>query len=240
MSANLTVKVFRYNPEVDDLPRFDTFDVPEMKNMAVLDLLYQIQADQDRSLSFRCSCRIGMCGSCAMFINGKSRLACRTLVGGLGTKEIHLGPLPNLPILKDLVVDMDPFFDKYERVKPYFVPKEELKDFYRVPEGADERKLIDEMLECITCGACYSSCTMVTTDPDYLGPAALNRAFCLVADKRDGAGAERLRLVGNTDGIWRCHSQFNCVEVCPKQIIPTWSIQQLRKRCVFKKLGIRV
>lgn len=240
MSSHLTVKVFRYNPESDAAPRFDTFQVEETKNMAILDVLHNVQNRQDRSLSFRFSCRIGMCGSCALFINGKSRLACRTLVAALETKELSIRPLPNLPVIKDLTVDMDPFFEQYEKVKPYFMPKEKRKDFYRVVPGAKERKLIDEMLECITCGACYSACTMVTTNPDYLGPAALNRAFCLIADKRDGAKAERLRLVDNADGVWRCHGQFNCMEVCPKKITPTWSIQQLKKRCVFKKFGIQV
>jgi succinate dehydrogenase/fumarate reductase iron-sulfur protein len=134
---------------------------------------------------------------------------------------------------------MDPFFEKYELVKPYFVPRNGLDDFYPVPEGAHERKLVDEMLECITCGACFSACTMVTTNPHYLGPAALNRAFCLIEDKRDGARAERLRLVGGSNGVWRCHGQFNCMEVCPKKITPTWSIQQLKKRCVFAKFGIK-
>lgn len=238
MGSNLIVTLFRYRPGEDPAPRFDTFEVPETKQMAILDVLTHIQNHQDRSLSFRYSCRIGMCGSCALFINGRSRLACRTLVEGLETKTICIRPLPNLPVIKDLTVDMAPFFDQYEKVKPYFVPKEERRDFYLVPEGAKERALVDKMLECITCGACFSSCTMVTTNPDYLGPAALNRAFCLIADKRDGARDERLRLVSGAEGVWRCHGQFNCMEVCPKNIIPTWSIQQLKKRCVFKKFGI--
>ena len=235
MGSFLNVTVFRYHPGTDHSPRTESFEVPESKQMAILDVLTYIQNHLDRSLAFRYSCRIGMCGSCALFINGRSRLACRTLVEGLGTKIIRIRPLPNLPVIKDLTVDMSPFFDKYEKVKPYFIAKEDREDFYLVPEGPKERDLVDKMLECITCGACFSSCTMVTTNSHYLGPAALNRAFCLIADKRDGAGDERLRLVNGPEGIWRCHGQFNCMEVCPKKIIPTWSIQQLKKRCVFRK-----
>lgn len=240
MKNILKVKVFRCDPETDTTPRYDIFHVPEIKNMAVLDVVFHIQNNQDRSLAFRSSCRIGMCGSCAMFINGKARLACRTGVATLGTKELTITPLPNLPVIKDLLVDMDPFFEKYEKIKPYFIPEEGRKDFCSVPEGLKERRLIDEMLECITCGACYSACTIVTTNPEYLGPAALNRAFCLIADKRDGGGDERLRIVSDSNGIWRCHGQFNCGEVCPKKITPTWTIQQLKKRSVFKMMGIHL
>ncbi|WP_307400975.1 succinate dehydrogenase/fumarate reductase iron-sulfur subunit [Desulfofundulus luciae] len=234
----LNVKVFRFNPETDKVPRFDTFKIEEFPNMAVLDVVMNIQNYHDPTLAYRCSCRIGMCGSCAMYINGRPRLACRTQVSSLGTKDITIMPLPNLPIIRDLAVDMEPFFEKYKKIKPYLIPKQDLKEPVICKPDSGERELIDYMLECITCGACYGACTMVATDPHYLGPAALTRAYCLIADKRDAATRERLVIVEQSEGVWRCHTQFNCAEVCPKKIVPTQAIQQLKKRCVFKRLGL--
>jgi len=238
LSGHIEVRIFRYNPETDREPRLENYRVPLIRNMAVLDVVMHVQNYLDGTLSFRCSCRIGMCGSCAMYVNGRPRLACRTQVSSLGTSVLELRPLPNLPVIKDLVVDMEPFFAKYREIKPYFEAREDLRDFVRISPGSRERGLIDLMLECITCGACYGACTMVATDPQYLGPAALNRAYCLVADGRDARGKERLSAVDGTHGVWRCHSQFNCAEVCPKKIVPTWSIQQLKKMCLFRRLGL--
>lgn len=238
MSSKIKASIFRYNPKVDDKPRFDEFEVPLLKNMAVLDVVFYVQNYIDKTLAFRCSCRIGMCGSCGMYINGRTRLACRTQVTALGTDKVTIMPLPNLPIIRDLAVDMEPFFEKYKQIKPYYIPKKDLTEPVIVPPQSKEREIIDDMLECITCGSCYGACSMCATNSKYLGPAALNRAYCLVADKRDASGAERLRLVDNVNGVWRCHTQFNCAEVCPKKIVPTHSIQQLKKRCVFKRFGL--
>lgn len=238
MSSKIKASIFRYNPSVDKEPYFDEFELPLLKNMAALDVVLYIQNYVDKTLAFRCSCRIGMCGSCGMYINGKTRLACRTQITALGTDKVTIMPLPNLPIIRDLAVDMEPFFEKYKQIKPYYIPKKDITEPVIIDPKSKERELIDEMLECITCGSCYGACSMVATNDKYLGPAALNRAYCLVADKRDAGGAERLRIVDSANGVWRCHSQLNCAEVCPKKIVPTHSIQQLKKRCVFKRFGI--
>jgi succinate dehydrogenase/fumarate reductase iron-sulfur protein len=238
MSDQLDVKVFRFNPEGDAAPRFDGFKVQSFENMSILDVVMHIQNYLDKTLSFRFSCRVGMCGSCAMHINGRPRLACRTQVSVLNTRKIKIMPLPNFPIIRDLVVDMEPFFEKWKQIKPYYVPRGDVTEPAVIPPGSKEREFIDDMLDCITCGACYSACSMVATNPDFLGPSVLNRAYTLIADKRDAIRVERLKAVQRSYGVWRCHTQFNCAEVCPKKIVPTKSIQNLKRRSVMKKLGI--
>jgi succinate dehydrogenase/fumarate reductase iron-sulfur protein len=238
MSEELSVRIFRFNPEKDAAPRYDHFLVPSFQNMSILDLVMHIQNYMDKTLSFRFSCRVGMCGSCALYINGKPRLACRTQVSALKTTTLTIMPLPNFPVIRDLVVDMDPFFDKWKKIKPYYVGKKEITDPAVIPPDSGQREFIDDMLDCIACGACFSACSFVATNEEFLGPAALNRAYTLIADKRDTLRADRLKVVDHTDGVWRCHTQFNCGEVCPKNIVPTRSIQNLKKRCVLKKFGI--
>lgn len=238
MSDHLNVKVFRFNPESDVGHKFDAFQVPVFRNMAILDVVMHIQNYLDRTLCFRFSCRVGMCGSCAMHINGRARLACRTQVSVLNTRNITIMPLPNFPIVRDLVVDMAPFFEKWKAIKPYYVSKKAITEPVTVHPNSKEREFIDDMLDCISCGCCYSACSMVATNEAFLGPAALNRAYTLIADKRDAIRIERLKVVDRNYGVWRCHTQFNCSEVCPKSIVPTRSIQNLKRRCVLKKIGI--
>ncbi len=238
MSDHLNVRLFRFNPEIDVDPRFDDLRVPIFENMAVLDVVIHIQIYLDKSLSFRFSCRVGMCGSCAMYINGRPRLACRTQVSTLKTQNITIMPLPNLPIIRDLVVDMEPFFEKWKKIKPYYVSKKDITEPVVVRPDSNEREFIDEMLDCIACGCCYGACSMAATNEEFLGPSALNRAYTLIADKRDAIRVERLKVVDKTYGLWRCHTQFNCSEVCPKNIVPTRSIQNLKRRCVLHKFGI--
>lgn len=238
MSEYLNVKVFRFNPESDVDPRFDFFEVPVFQNMSMLDVVMHIQTQLDRSLSFRFSCRVGMCGSCALHINGRARLACRTQVSALRSQNITIMPLPNFPIIRDLAVDMEPFFEKWKKIKPYYSPRKEITEPAVIRPDSKEREFIDDMLDCISCGCCYSACSMVATNDEFLGPAALNRAYTLIADKRDAIRVERLKIVDRSYGVWRCHTQFNCTEVCPKNIVPTRSIQNLKRRCVLKKIGI--
>jgi succinate dehydrogenase/fumarate reductase iron-sulfur protein len=238
MVEELNVKVFRYNPDSDVAPEFHDFQFPSFENMSILDVVMHIQNYLDKTLSFRFSCRVGMCGSCAMYINGRPRLACRTQVSSLKTEKITLMPLPNFPIIRDLVVDMEPFFEKWKKIRPYYVPKKGMTEPAIVSPGAREREFIDDMLDCITCGACYSACSMVATNEEFLGPAVLNRAYTLIADRRDAIRVERLKVVDRSFGIWRCHTQFNCAEICPKNIVPTKSIQNLKRRCVLSKFGI--
>ena len=231
MSEIIEVSVYRYDPEVKEQPSWDTYKLETYPSMSVLDALYDILRLKDSSISFRCSCRIGMCGSCAMLINGTEGLACRTQVSTLGSK-IKVRPLNNLPVIKDLAVNMDNFFEKYKDIMPWYIGKSE--EVAKIPDGSPERGIIDAQLDCITCGACYSACSMVTFDKKYIGPAALNRAYNLLADNRDGSFEERLARVDHEHGIWRCHTQFDCVEVCIKKISPTWSIQQIKNEAVIQ------
>jgi len=212
--------------------RVDAFEVAASPRMTVLDALVAIQTGQDATLSFRYSCRVGMCGTCAVSVNGRPAWACRTRLDGLGG-EIALAPLPNFPALRDLAVDMSPFFDKMKRARGWLEPTEEAaKAPARISPGARERRRIEPHVECITCGVCYASCSIVGHDGGYLGPAALNRAWTLVNDSRDARGAGRLLEVCAEDGAWRCHSQYNCAESCPKGISPTAAIKGLQRRAL--------
>ena len=238
MPKQLNVRIFRFDPESEEKPRFDHFKVPLVRKMAVLDVVLHIQNYVDSTLAFRYSCRYAMCGSCAMYVNGRPRLACKTQVRDLGTSDITLKPLPNFPIIRDLAVDMAPFMEKWERIKPYYMGRKEITEPVIIRPDSDEREFIDDMINCIGCGACYSACTMVTTAEEFIGPAALTRAYTLIADKRDAMSVERLKTVDKYFGVWRCHAQFNCAEVCPKHIVPTRAIQQLKKRNVLGSFGI--
>ncbi|MDO8491132.1 MAG: succinate dehydrogenase iron-sulfur subunit [Dehalococcoidia bacterium] len=234
-SADATLRVFRFQPGQDEKPRFDTYHVQAKSGMTVLDALFQVLDDQDGSLAFRYSCRGAICGSCAMYINGSYRLACQTQLANLGAGPVSVNPLPHLPIIKDLAVDMAPFFDKYEKVMPYLLGEERPpeKEFQ---QSIDQRKKIDEAIDCILCGCCYSSCPSVWTNKSYLGPAALTKAYRFVADSRDKAYDERLAIVSGEEGVWRCHTIFNCVEACPKKINCTYSIQELKKKTLTRRL----
>jgi succinate dehydrogenase / fumarate reductase, iron-sulfur subunit len=216
---------------------YATFPVPTFPRMSVLDTLFAVQRHQDRSLSFRYSCRLGMCGTCAVICNDREVLACQTLVERLPGSEITLRPLNYLPVLKDLAVDLEPFFDRYRQVKPHFVPRQNAggageaggagaAQVIRQGEGA--RKWVDPALGCISCGICHSACSVVGLNERFPGPAALNRAYTLTNDVRDGARAERLATVGGADGVWRCHQLFNCASACPRHLVPTQAIRQLR------------
>lgn len=229
-----TLRVFRFDPDVDKEPRFDTFEVSARPGMTVLEALFDILDNQDGSLAFRYTCRGAVCGSCAMFINGSYRLACQTQLANL-KGVILVNPLPHVGIIKDLVVDMDPFFQNYERVMPYLLNDSPPPEKERIQSVA-QRKKFDEMIDCILCGSCYSSCPMVWTNKSYLGPSALTKAYRFVADSRDDAVKERLAIVGGEDGVFRCRTIFNCVEACPKKINPTYSIQELKKKTVVNRL----
>ncbi|MBI5078679.1 succinate dehydrogenase iron-sulfur subunit [Candidatus Saganbacteria bacterium] len=226
-----TFKIQRFDPDKDTVPHFDFFEVEEEKEMSVLEALFYIVENLDGSLSFRYSCRGAVCGSCAMRINGKNRLACQTLIKTLKSKVIAVSPLPHLPVTKDLAVDMQRFFEKYKESKPYLINPETAPEKERKQSAAD-RKKIDEMVNCILCGACYSACTISAADSRFPGPAALTKAYRFFADTRDAAQKERLESVKGEHGVFRCHTLFNCAEVCPKNIVPTYSIQKLKGACL--------
>ncbi|MCX5907563.1 MAG: succinate dehydrogenase iron-sulfur subunit [Deltaproteobacteria bacterium] len=226
-------KIFRFNPKKDKEPYLQELriDLGDSDKMTVLDALFKIQQTQDKTLSFR---RLAMCGSCALVMNGKEGLACKTLVrdlpsGGL----ITLKPLSNIPVIKDLTVDLKSLMRRLKKVEPYFIPKSPSPEPAKIEPTSRERKTIGLNTECIACGSCVSSCTMMHWDPDYIGPMGLNRAFCLIADSRDLTG-ERLNRVAGESGIYRCHMEFNCTDVCPKHLSPTRGIHYL-KRQVFRQ-----
>jgi succinate dehydrogenase/fumarate reductase iron-sulfur protein len=230
MDATVTVRILR-SEGGEAQGGFETFQVAREPKMSVLDAVAKIQATLEPRLAFRYSCRAGICGTCSMRVNGKNRWSCRTLVDGLKSDVITLEPLPNYPVIRDLAVDMQPFFASYRKIIPEFVPAEPKREgFARIAPDSTERREIGQHVECITCGNCFGACSLVGTNDAYLGPAALNRAYALIRDSRDGAGAERLERLNSHAGVWGCHTQFNCTDACPMGISPTRAIQKLKRR----------
>ena len=210
---------------------FREFDVPRQPSQTVLDVVTYIQRTLDPALAYRYACRVGMCGSCAMTVNGVPRWTCRTHVDRvLKDDALSIGPLRNLPVIRDLVTDMREFFDKWARAKGQFTPtRSKRDDFAAVKPSSPDRAAVDASIECIGCGVCYAACDVVSWNPDYLGPAALNRAWTLVKDQRDGAKGERLRAVAGDAGCHSCHTHMSCTERCPKHLSPTAGIAGLKK-----------
>ena len=228
-SEALQVKVWRGTAQGS----FTTYEVPRQSSQTVLDVVTHIQRHIEPSLAYRFACRVGMCGSCAMTVNGVARWTCRTHVAKVvdDAGRLELRPLANLPVIKDLVVDMRDFFDKWERSKGQFAgSKTRHDDFARVLPTSPARQAANAGIECIGCGVCYGSCDVVSWRPAFAGPAALNRAWTLVNDERDTAQTERLRAVAGDAGCHACHTQGSCTERCPKQIAPTLGIAGLKRR----------
>jgi succinate dehydrogenase / fumarate reductase iron-sulfur subunit len=225
MDVELTIR--RFNPEVDEAPHWQTFHVQAEPTDRVLDLLHQVKWYQDGTLTFRRSCAHGVCGSDAMLINGRNRLACETLVKDAGTR-ITVEALRAVPLVKDLLVDMDGFFDKYKQVMPFLVnddpPPEDGKE--RRQSQAD-RERYDDTTKCILCAACTTACPPFWTNPDYVGPAAIVNAHRFIFDSRDQAHEERLEIMADANGVWRCRTVFNCVEACPRGINVTGAIKEV-------------
>jgi len=226
----ITVSVQRSTPESGERPRFETHPIEVADKASILDAVFALQRGPCPDLAFRFSCRVGMCGSCAMVVNGRERLTCSTLVKTVGDK-LRIEPLRNLPVVRDLAVDLKPFFAAYQRAIPHFIPREDLdqNSFYPIPHDSAEWKALDHQPQCIDCGACYSACALVTLSPRYLGPMALHRALNLIVDPRDKARAERLSLIAGEAGAFRCHTLGNCRDVCPRGISPTHSIERLKR-----------
>lgn len=228
--SQCTVRVQRFNPDVDRKPYLQEFTVPLTPETTVLDALHYIKTELDGSLTFRRSCRHAICGSCAMNINGSNDLVChRALADTLDAKGVvTIRPLPYLPIIKDLVVDRSSFWEQYKRVKPWLeAPTEAPAKEYRV--SPEEVAALHNAETCIMCGACYSSCPVVAMNKQYIGPHALLKSFLRVLDPRDTIPAERLAEVGTDEGVYRCHTVFNCIDACPKGLNPTQAIETLRK-----------
>ena len=222
-------KVFRYDPTAGEEGHFGRFEleIEDESITTILDVLLRIQREHDPSLTFRYACRVGMCGSCGMVINGRESLACQTVIADLKRQEVTLRPLNHLPIVKDLLLDMEAFFEKYQEAIPYFEASRETDEPSIIRPDSRERRDISSSTECIACGLCVSSCTMAHWHKDYLGPGALNRAFTLLADSRDGLHEERLAKV--LQACYYCRSEFNCTEVCPKEISPTRAIKYIQR-----------
>ncbi len=214
---------------------FQQFEVPRHASQTVLDVVTHIQRELDPTLAYRYACRVGMCGSCAMTVNGAPRWTCRTHVDKVANDGgLEIAPLRNLPAVRDLVTDMRAFFDKWARAKGSFEGKRTRhEDFARVSPASAARQDVDAAIECIGCGVCYSACDVVAWNQEYVGPAALNRAWTLERDERDGRQLARLRAVAGDAGAHACHTHMSCTERCPKHISPTAGIAGL-KRAVAK------
>ncbi len=210
---------------------FREYEVPRRDSQTVLDVVTFVQRQLDPTLAYRYACRVGMCGSCAMTVNGAPRWTCRTHVDKVANEgRLEIAPLRNLPVIRDLVTDMREFFDKWARAKGQFSSgKKRTDDFARVSPASEQRRLADAGIECIGCAVCYSACDVVAWNPDYLGPAALNRAWTLLNDERDAGQAARLRAVAGDAGCHVCHTHMSCTERCPKALSPTAGIAGLKR-----------
>jgi fumarate reductase iron-sulfur subunit len=236
MTSPAALRVFRWT--ADQAERVDEYRVTAAADTTVLDALVEIQRTQDPTLAFRYACRVGMCGSCAMVVNGRERWACRTRLATLEAGEISVRPLYHFPLLRDLVVDMAPFTDKLRSVEAALVAAVAAEAYALIPAGSAERRDIDPAIECIGCGMCVSACTMVAYNPRFPGPAALNRAWTLARDSRDAGQAARWEVLLSDDALARCHGQGNCTEVCPMGLAPTTSIIRLRQLAMRRLLGL--
>jgi succinate dehydrogenase / fumarate reductase iron-sulfur subunit len=232
---NYRFRIKRFNPDRDFSPRWEEFTVGLEPFERLLDGLIRIKDHMDGSLTFRRSCAHGICGSCAMKINGKNRLACQTLVKEMPEK-IEFEPLPAFPVIKDLVVDMEPFFGMNDKVLPHLVNNEPPPERERIQSPEDQHRIL-QAITCILCGCCTSSCPTYWADKQYLGPAAILKGARFILDTRDRAKDERMALLTQPHGIWRCHSIYNCVEVCPKEIDITGHISTMKRLAVKKKLA---
>lgn len=230
--SEFSFKIFRYNPEKDEKPGFKTYTIKVKANWSVLDCLNEIKWHYDGTLAIRRSCKSGICGSCAMNINGKNMLACETQVIDLKKKIITIKPLPFFEIVKDLVVDFKTFFIAIESIKPYIITQAGIPQNRERVQSPEERAKLDGLYECILCGACTSSCPSFWSNDKYIGPAALMKMYRYTADSRDDGDRERFPLINTKDGVWRCHTIFNCVDACPKDLNPTEAIQQLKRNII--------
>jgi succinate dehydrogenase / fumarate reductase, iron-sulfur subunit len=232
----VTLKIFRYNPEVDKKFHYETYTIEADETERILDLLEYVKGYHDGTLSFRRSCAHGVCGSDAMRINGKNMLACKALVRDVGT-AITIEPLLGLKVEKDLIVDMEPFFDNYKKVLPYFINNSPLPaDGRERRQSPEERARFDDTTKCILCAACTTSCPSYWGSDDYLGPAALVVAHRFIYDSRDEAAAERMQIISETSGLARCHTIFNCTMACPRDIQITKAIGELKMTSLTGKL----
>jgi succinate dehydrogenase / fumarate reductase iron-sulfur subunit len=233
---HVTLKIFRYNPEKDKKFHYENYSLEAEETDRILDLLEKVKGYHDGTLSFRRSCAHGVCGSDAMRVNGRNYLACKVLVRDVGT-NITVEPILGLKVLKDLIVDMEPFFDNYKKVLPYFINDSPLPaDGLERRQTIEERARFDDTTKCILCAACTTSCPSYWASEDYLGPAALVTAHRFIFDSRDEAASERLKIVSETSGVARCHTIYNCTMACPREIQITRAIGELKMATLTGKV----
>ncbi len=228
---NITLKIKRYNPTVDDTSYYQSFTVDIEPNERLLDALMQIKRFQDGSLGFRKSCAHGVCGSDAMRINGKDGLACKTLIKEVAEKDgdlVTVEPLRYMEVQRDLIVDQGEFFQKYRSIKPFLINEEPVEEKERI-QSQKERLLFDDTTNCILCASCYSACPILEERPGFIGPAAIAQAYRFNADSRDRGSAERLAILGQPDGADLCQNHFKCTQSCPRSILITKRINETKR-----------
>jgi succinate dehydrogenase / fumarate reductase, iron-sulfur subunit len=233
---DVTFKIRRFIPEIDEEPHWEEYVVSAYPTDRVLDALAQIKGEQDGTLTYRRSCGHGICGSDAMRINGRNRLACKTLIKDLdASSAITVEAIKGLPLEKDLVVDMEPFFAAYREVMPFLVPEGHEPTKERL-QSAEDRARFDDTTKCILCAACTTSCPVFWTDGSYFGPAAIVAAHRFIFDSRDAAAERRLEILNDREGVWRCRTTFNCSEACPRGIEVTKAIQEVKRALIFRRV----
>lgn len=225
--------IYRYDASRSEPPRLQTYELEVSRQTSVLEGLLRIQDEQDPSLAFRYSCRGAVCGSCGMSINGRLNLACRVQLHLLGGRRVVLEPLPGLEILKDLVVDMDPFWRKYERVQPWLHAELTAADGHMTEP---QRERIDQFVNCILCGLCYAACPVTKSDERFTGPAALAKLYRFLADSRESRDGTTLNQEDAEAGLWGCRTIMKCSQACPKEVNPTEGIRGLRRKLFSQKL----
>lgn len=235
--AVVILKIRRFDPERDEEPHWERYEVPVGPGDRLLDALHWIKWNLDGSLTFRRSCGHGVCGSDAVRVNGANKLACKILVKDLAAPggEISVEPIKGLPVNKDLLVDMDPFFESYRAVMPWLITDDHEPTLERLQSQA-ERARFDDTTKCILCAACTSSCPVFWSNGDYFGPAAIVNAHRFIFDSRDSGADERFEILSDRDGVWRCRTTFNCSEACPRGIKVTQAIHEVRRALIARRV----
>ena len=231
MASTLKLRILRFNPETDEVPYYKEYAVQVEPTDRVLDALNMVKWYQEGSLTYRRSCAHGICGSDAMRINGVNRLACKVLVRDVGD-HVTVEPLMGFRVIKDLVVDMEPFFAQYRSVLPFFINESRPPERERL-QTVEDRERFDDTTKCILCAACTTSCPSFWADGDFVGPAAIVNAHRFIFDTRDDAAQERLERLNDREGVWRCRTIFNCTEACPREIKITKAIGEVKKAILY-------
>ena len=230
----VSMKILRFNPEKDTKPHFETYVVEQEPTDRVLDALNSVKWQLDGTLTYRRSCAHGVCGSDAMQINGRNRLACKLLVQDVGS-NVTIEPIPGFRLIKDLVVDMEPFFASYRLIKPFLINHDTPPSGRERHQNPEDRDAIDDTSKCIMCAACTTACPITWTNEEFVGPAAIVQAHRFIYDTRDQGRDERLAVLNDRSGVWRCRTIFNCTDVCPRGIKITRAIEQVKRTILFER-----